>query len=65
MTAQEGFFEERAASVYDERTAEMFDSTVVRPVVQLLADLAGRGRALEFGIGTAGLRCRSPSTACG
>ena len=52
MTAQEGFFGERAASVYDERSAEMFDPTVVRPVVQLLADLAGRGRALEFGIGT-------------
>jgi SAM-dependent methyltransferase len=52
VAAQEGFFGERAASVYDEHTAEMFDPAVVRPVIQLLADFAGRGRALEFGIGT-------------
>lgn len=30
----------------------MFDPAVVTPVVDLLADLAGRGPALEFGIGT-------------
>jgi SAM-dependent methyltransferase len=52
VTAREGFFGERAASVYDERTAGMFDPAVVRPVVRQLADFAGRGRALEFGIGT-------------
>jgi 2-polyprenyl-3-methyl-5-hydroxy-6-metoxy-1,4-benzoquinol methylase len=49
---QEGFFGERAASVYDESAAEMFDPAVVGPAVQFLADLAGQGRALEFGIGT-------------
>jgi SAM-dependent methyltransferase len=48
----DGFFGERAASVYDERTAAMFDPAVVGPVVDLLADLAGDGRALEFAIGT-------------
>jgi Methyltransferase domain len=48
----EGFFGERAASVYDERAADMFDPAVVTPVVELLADLAGDGGALEFGIGT-------------
>jgi len=48
----EGFFGERAASVYDERTADMFDPAVLRPVVDLLADLAGHGPTLEFGIGT-------------
>jgi SAM-dependent methyltransferase len=48
----EGFFGERAASVYDERAADMFDPAVVTPVVQLLAALAGQGGALEFGIGT-------------
>jgi 2-polyprenyl-3-methyl-5-hydroxy-6-metoxy-1,4-benzoquinol methylase len=47
-----GFFGERAASVYDERTAEVFDPAAVEPVVELLADLAEQGRALEFGIGT-------------
>jgi SAM-dependent methyltransferase len=50
--AGEGFFGERVASVYDERTAAMFDPAVVGPVVDLLAELAGEGRALEFGIGT-------------
>jgi len=48
----EGFFGERAASVYDERAADMFDPAVLRPVVDLLADLAGHGPTLEFGIGT-------------
>jgi SAM-dependent methyltransferase len=46
------FFGERAASVYDERAADMFAPAVVKPVVDLLADFAGQGRALEFGIGT-------------
>ena len=49
---REGFFGERAASVYDERVGEMFDPGAVEPVVELLADLAEQGRALEFGIGT-------------
>jgi SAM-dependent methyltransferase len=48
----EGFFGERAASVYDERTAEMFDPATVAPVVEMLAAIAGQGGALEFGIGT-------------
>ncbi len=48
----EGFFGERAASVYDEHAAEMFDPATVGPVVELLAGLAEQGRALEFGIGT-------------
>jgi hypothetical protein len=49
---QSSFFGERAASVYDEQVAEMFDPVAVRPVVQMLADFAGQGGALEFGIGT-------------
>jgi SAM-dependent methyltransferase len=47
-----GFFGERAAAVYDERAAEMFAPAVVKPVVDMLAELAGKGPALEFGIGT-------------
>ena len=47
-----GFFDERVSSVYDERVAGMFDPAVVRPVVRKLVALAGKGRALEFGIGT-------------
>jgi SAM-dependent methyltransferase len=50
--AGESFFGERGASLYDERTADMFDPAVVQPVVEMLADLAGQGGALEFAIGT-------------
>jgi SAM-dependent methyltransferase len=47
-----GFFGERTAAFYDERSAGMSAREVVGPVVQMLADLAGDGGALEFGIGT-------------
>ena len=47
-----GYFDERVAARYDESTGEMFDPAVVAPVVDLLAELAGSGRALELGIGT-------------
>jgi SAM-dependent methyltransferase len=47
-----GFFGNRVASVYDERAADMFAPAVVRPIVDILADLGGHGPALEFGIGT-------------
>ena len=46
----DGYFDERAAAKYDE--SDMFDPAVVDPVVDLLANLAGDGRALELGIGT-------------
>ena len=52
MTAEEGFFGERVAAAYDERAAEMFAPEVVTPVVDLLAELAGEGAALELAIGT-------------
>jgi SAM-dependent methyltransferase len=48
----EGFFGERAASFYDERSAGASAPEVVGPIVEMLADLAGDGGALEFGIGT-------------
>jgi hypothetical protein len=52
MDDQDGYFDERVAARYDESSADMFDLAVVDPVVDVLADLAGRGRALELGIGT-------------
>jgi SAM-dependent methyltransferase len=51
VPADEGFFGERVAAVYDD-WADMFDPAVVTPVVDMLAELAREGRALEFGIGT-------------
>jgi SAM-dependent methyltransferase len=46
------FFDERVAAVYDDLVADMFEPAVVEPAVELLAELAGAGSALEFGIGT-------------
>jgi SAM-dependent methyltransferase len=40
------------APFYDESAADMFADDVVNPTVDLLAELAGSGRALELGIGT-------------
>ena len=48
----EGYFGERVAAVYDERSGNMFEPAVVGPAVDLLAELAGDGGALEFAIGT-------------
>jgi SAM-dependent methyltransferase len=48
----DGHFDERVAARYDTSAAEMFDPAVVEPAVDLLAELAGDGRALELGIGT-------------
>jgi len=48
----DGWFDEPVAARYDESSADAFDPAVVDPVVDLLAELAGDGRALELGIGT-------------
>src|SRR5512132_112295 len=48
----EDYFGERIAERYDETAADMFQAAVVEPVVDLLADLAFDGTALELGIGT-------------
>jgi SAM-dependent methyltransferase len=48
----EDYFGERVAARYDDLTDEMFQAAAVDPVVELLADLAGDGAALELGIGT-------------
>jgi SAM-dependent methyltransferase len=51
-TGPDGYFDERAAASYDDDAAERFDPAVLDPAVEVLADLAGDGRALELGIGT-------------
>ena len=48
----EDHFGEPIAARYDADEAEMFDPDVVEPAVDFLAVLAGKGRALELGIGT-------------
>ena len=48
----DGYFDERVATRYDESATEMFDPGVVNPAVDFLVELAGSGRALELGIGT-------------
>ena len=52
MEADEGFFGERVAAFYDERSADASRPEVVGPVVDMLAGFAEDGAALEFGIGT-------------
>ena len=48
----DGYFDEEIAATYDDESAEMFDSEVLEPAVDFLAEIAGNGRALELGIGT-------------
>jgi SAM-dependent methyltransferase len=52
MYEGDGYFGERVAARYDESSAEMFEPGVVNAVVEVLAELAADGRALELGIGT-------------
>jgi SAM-dependent methyltransferase len=48
----EDYFGEGAAARYDDAVASHFDPSVVDPAVEFLAQLAGGGCALEFGVGT-------------
>jgi SAM-dependent methyltransferase len=52
MRDADGYFDERIAARYDDSEAEMFEAEVIDPVVDILVELAGSGRALELGIGT-------------
>ncbi|MEA2207414.1 MAG: hypothetical protein QOE77_4190 [Blastocatellia bacterium] len=48
----EDFFGEQVAAYYDDPQDEMFSPAAVEPAVNVLAELAGGGAALELGIGT-------------
>jgi SAM-dependent methyltransferase len=50
--AGRNYFDERIATSYEAKWPELFEPAVVDPAVELLADLAGTGAALELGIGT-------------
>ena len=52
MEDEDGYFGERVAATYDESSDGMFDPALVATVAEVLAGLAGGGRALELGIGT-------------
>ncbi|MEU5940164.1 class I SAM-dependent methyltransferase [Micromonospora sp. NPDC047548] len=52
MDDADGYFGEAVAAAYDDPTTEMFDPAVVATTVDVLAELAGSGRALELGVGT-------------
>ena len=48
----EDYFGEEVAARYDESSGSMFDPSVLGPTVDLMAELAGDGAALEFAVGT-------------
>jgi Methyltransferase domain len=48
----DAYFGEHIAARYDANSGQMFDPEIVGPAVELLAELAGDGAALEFAIGT-------------
>ncbi|MFF3867589.1 class I SAM-dependent DNA methyltransferase [Micromonospora sp. NPDC001898] len=52
MDDGDGHFGERVAARYDDPSDERFDPGVLAATVDVLAELAGGGRALELGVGT-------------
>jgi SAM-dependent methyltransferase len=52
MDDVDGYFGERVAASYDDPSDDMFNPALVDTVADVLAGLAGGGRALELGIGT-------------
>ena len=52
MDDEDGYFGERVAASYDDPSDDMFNPALVDTVADVLAGLAGGGRALELGIGT-------------
>ncbi|MCB5178225.1 class I SAM-dependent DNA methyltransferase [Streptomyces antimicrobicus] len=52
MTDADGHFSKRVAERYDDAQGPQFQKEVIEQTADLLAELAGDGRALELGIGT-------------
>ena len=48
----DGYFDELVAATYDDDDDEMFAPQAIDPVVDVLVELAGEGRALELAVGT-------------
>ncbi|HEX2381205.1 MAG TPA: hypothetical protein VHI95_01105 [Acidimicrobiales bacterium] len=49
---QRNYFDEDVAARYDDSDRSMFDPEVLDPTLDVLAELAGNGAALEFAVGT-------------
>lgn len=52
MDDLDGYFGEQVAAEYDDSESAKFDPAAIGATVDVLAELAGTGRALELGIGT-------------
>ena len=52
MQDPDGYFGEPVAARYDDPSDRMFQPEAIEPAVSMLAELAGKGRALELAIGT-------------
>ncbi|MFC4907978.1 class I SAM-dependent DNA methyltransferase [Actinomadura gamaensis] len=52
MDDPDGYFGEQVAARYDDDSSERFRPETVNRTADVLADLAGGGRALEFAVGT-------------
>jgi SAM-dependent methyltransferase len=52
MPHDDGYFDEEVAATFDDDYSYQNDPSLVQPMVDFLAELAGDGRALELGSGT-------------
>ena len=64
MSDEDGYFDERIASTYDESIADEFAAAAVDPVVDFIAASAGRGGSSSSASARAGSRSRSHSAEC-
>ena len=64
LDVAETHFDGWIAEHYRTLWPELFEPALIERTVDVLADLANGGAALEFGIGTGGSRCRLASVAC-
>jgi SAM-dependent methyltransferase len=52
VNGSDGYFGEDIAATYDSDASDMFGEDIIGATVNMLAQLAGDGKALEFGVGT-------------
>ncbi len=52
MDKKTDYFSDPIAEKYDENLADFFLDAAIHPVLNILKELTGNGRALELGVGT-------------